>query len=82
MVNGAIPIIAMGDNGLGCNQPAETRHADRSCADRCKQMIARSALVIHNLKKHMNYQFIAPNQRLIRYQPSDGSQRKWCGNSV
>jgi hypothetical protein len=58
MVNDEIPIIAMERNWLGGDWRAEARDADGLSTDRSKQMIARSALVIHNVKKHRNYQFM------------------------
>jgi hypothetical protein len=58
MVNGAIPIIAMARNGLGCDQRAETRYADGPDADHSKQTITRSVLVSHDLQKSRNYQFM------------------------
>jgi hypothetical protein len=58
MVNGAIPIIAMERNGLGCNQGAEARRTDGLRTDHSKQIITHSALVSHDLKKHRTYQFM------------------------
>jgi hypothetical protein len=58
VVNGEIPIIMIKCNGLGRDRWAEARHADGPHADRCKQMIAHSALVIHDSKKHRSHQFM------------------------
>jgi hypothetical protein len=56
MVNAEIPLIVKGGNGLWRYQGAEACCADGLHADRSKQTITRSALVIHVSKKHRNYQ--------------------------
>jgi hypothetical protein len=67
MVNGAIPIIAMERNGLGRDWGAEARRADGPRTDHSKQTITYSDLVIHDLKKHMTYQFMNAYFIRVRY---------------